>query len=346
MYWHLSYLLGRHQYQNRQYERALRLLAKVERPSKYYGRAQFLSGIANVQMRHPVDAVRSFANIVQPVDASNADRPDDDRPDDDRLRDLASLSIARTYYSASVRLDARGATDMNKSGVQVALKHWNAVDPTSEYWLEAFFEQSWAYFMMGDHARALGNVHTLTATNLLTGYNPEVDILKSTIYVANCQYDDATTLAARFQTTYQPVASELTRTLAAIEGADQDEGLYELAKDVRAGGLKLPALIRPVVTQALGDRQFLRHLQYVTVLEDELKRIARTPSAFRDSALGGDMKDGTQRARDIAVRNVAEVARERAKRRGDEEHVIWPFTGELWSDEVGTYRQSIRSKCR
>jgi hypothetical protein len=31
---------------------------------------------------------------------------------------------------------------------------------------------------------------------------------------------------------------------------------------------------------------------------------------------------------------------------GDDEHVIWPFTGELWPDEVGTYRQSIRSKCK
>jgi hypothetical protein len=31
---------------------------------------------------------------------------------------------------------------------------------------------------------------------------------------------------------------------------------------------------------------------------------------------------------------------------GDDEHVIWPFTGEFWSDEVGTYRQSIQSKCR
>jgi len=99
-----------------------------------------------------------------------------------------------------------------------------------------------------------------------------------------------------------------------------------------------------------------------------------------------------QLARDIAVRNAAELVRERYKRlldeldkhlrdnvtllagamagqrgeldralvplrvpraqadrnvvRGDEEHVIWPFTGEYWSDEVGTYRQSIRSKCR
>ena len=29
----------------------------------------------------------------------------------------------------------------------------------------------------------------------------------------------------------------------------------------------------------------------------------------------------------------------------DEEHVLWPFNGEYWRDELGFYRQSITSKC-
>jgi hypothetical protein len=29
----------------------------------------------------------------------------------------------------------------------------------------------------------------------------------------------------------------------------------------------------------------------------------------------------------------------------DEEHVIWPFNGEYWRDELGFYRQTITSKC-
>ena len=29
----------------------------------------------------------------------------------------------------------------------------------------------------------------------------------------------------------------------------------------------------------------------------------------------------------------------------DEEHVIWPFDGEYWRDELGFYRQTITSKC-
>jgi len=29
----------------------------------------------------------------------------------------------------------------------------------------------------------------------------------------------------------------------------------------------------------------------------------------------------------------------------DEEHVLWPFDGEYWRDELGFYRQVVVSKC-
>jgi len=30
---------------------------------------------------------------------------------------------------------------------------------------------------------------------------------------------------------------------------------------------------------------------------------------------------------------------------GDAEHVVWPFEGEYWRDELGFYRQPIASQC-
>ncbi len=29
----------------------------------------------------------------------------------------------------------------------------------------------------------------------------------------------------------------------------------------------------------------------------------------------------------------------------DDEHVLWPFNGEYWRDELGFYRQVVVSKC-
>src|SRR6185369_3151250 len=100
LFWQLNYLLGRYKYRNRQYEDALRIFSKVGRESKYYVQAQFFAGISNVQLRKSVPAVQSFQRIVGAIDEGV-----EGVEDESRMRDLAFLSMARTYYSASIRLD-------------------------------------------------------------------------------------------------------------------------------------------------------------------------------------------------------------------------------------------------
>jgi hypothetical protein len=299
--------------------------------------------------------------------------------------------MARTYYSASVRLDDSNTPTINSDKLSAAVKYWNKVDVGSEYWLDALFEESWAYFMAGDYAHALGNIHTIESPYFPNSYYPEAEILKAVIYFANCQYDDAETIVAKFQSKYQPMYDDLNKVLKRFTGEDQDEPFYKFLKQVRDGKADLPPRIKIVVENALGDRQLLRHLQYVQVLDDEQKRFGKAPAAFRDSPLGNDVKDSLQLARDIAVRNAGQLARERYQRnldelnehlrdsakimidvtsakrnqldaaiagtqvtvqesernivKPDEEHVIWPFDGEYWRDELGFYRQTITSKC-
>ena len=386
LYWQLNYLLGRYKYRNRQYEEALRLFTKVDRASKYYIKGQFFSGISNVQVRKSVPAVQSFQRIVGAIDEGV-----EGLEDEERMRDLAFLSMARTYYSASVRLDENNAPTIDSSKLSAAVKYWNKVDVGSEYWLDALFEESWAYFMAGDYAHALGNVHTIQSPYFPDSYYPEADVLKAVIYFANCQYDDAEIIVAKFQSKYQPIYDDLNKVLGRFKGDEADEPFYKFLKDVRDEKADLPPRIKIVVHNALSDRQLLRHLSYVQVLDDEGKRFGKAPASFRDSPLGNDVKDSLQLARDIAVRNAGQLARERYQRnldelnehlrdsakilidinsakrnqldaaiagsqvtaqesernvvKPDEEHVIWPFDGEYWRDELGFYRQTITSKC-
>jgi tetratricopeptide (TPR) repeat protein len=386
LYWQLNYLLGRYKYRNRQYEEALRLFSKVDRQSKYYIKGQFFGGISNVQVRKSVPAVQSFQKVVGAIDEGV-----EGLEDEDRMRDLAFLSMARTYYSASVRLDENNAPTIDSSKLSAAVKYWNKVDVGSEYWLDALFEESWAYFMAGDYAHALGNVHTIQSPYFPNSYYPEADVLKAVIYFANCQYDDAEVIVAKFQSKYQPIYDDLNKVLGRFKGEEADEPFYKFLKDVRDGKADLPPRIKIVVENALSDRQLLRHLSYVQVLDDEGKRFGKAPASFRDSPLGNDVKDSLQLARDIAVRNAGQLARERYQRnldelnehlrdsakilidinsakrnqldaalagsqvtaqesernivKPDEEHVIWPFDGEYWRDELGFYRQTITSKC-
>ncbi len=393
LFWQLNYLLGRYKYRNRQYEEALGLFAKVDRQSKYYVQGQFFSGISFVQLRKSVPAVQAFQRIVGAIDEGDVEGVEDES----RMRDLAFLSMARTYYSASVRLDDNGSPTVDANKLSAAVKFWNKVDVASEYWLDALFEESWAYFMAGDYSHALGNVHTIQSPYFPNANYPEAEVLKAVIYFSNCQYDDARVIVARFQSKYQPIFDDLNKQLAKFKGDNQDDAFYKFLKDVRndadqgTNNANLPENIKPIVQNAMSDRQLLRNLEYVKVLDDEQKRFNSRPASFKDSPLGGDIKDSLQLARDLAVRNAGELAKSRYQRnldelnehlrnaakiliditaaqrnqldialqggqvsqeeskanivKPDEEHVIWPFNGEYWRDELGFYRQTITSKC-
>jgi hypothetical protein len=387
LYWQLNYLLGRYMYRNRIYEEAISLFEKVDRQSKYFVQAQFFSGISYVQLRKSVPAVKSFRRIVDVID-EGAEGVEDEA----RMRDLAYLSMARTFYSASIRLDSNNVPTIDQTKLSAAVNNWNRIDVASEYWLDGLFEQSWAYFMAGDYPHALGNMHTIEAPYFPNSFYPEADILKAVISFTICQYEDATTTVARMKKKYEPIKKELEATLNRFKGEESDQKFFEFLRDLRAGKANLSPVIRPIVENALSDRQLLRNLEYVRVLDEEEARFKKAPATFRNSSLGGDVVDALGLARDLAIRNAGALARERYQRnldelnehlrnaskiliditaaernkldqevvsgqltkeeaqtygvvKPDDEHVLWPFDGEYWRDELGFYRQVVTSKC-
>jgi hypothetical protein len=390
LYWHLNYLLGRYKYRNRAYEEAIGLFNKVDRRSKYYLPAQFFGGISFVQLRQSAPAVTSFKRIVQAIDDGAEGEGAEDTA---RLRDLAFLSMARTYYSASITKDAQENTRINADKLSLAVNNWNKVDVASEYWLDGLFEESWAYFMAGDYPHALGNLHTIEAPYFPNSFYPEADILRAQIYFATCQYDAATTIVARFQRKYEPVQRELSAALAQFGREGQEEQAFQFFRDLKEGRARVSPRVKPVLDNALSDRTLLKHRDYVLrVLGDEERLFKSQPPAFRDSPVGAEVRDALDNAKSVAVKNAGALVRERYQRnldelnehlrdgakilidinaaeRGrleaqarsgqmsreearvygviepDEEHVIWPFDGEYWRDELGFYRQVVVSKC-
>lgn len=388
LYWQLNYMLGRYKYRNRQYEEAIRLFQKVDRRSDYYVKAQFFTGISFVQVRKSVPAVEAFQRIESALDEGVTGVEDEDR-----MLDLAFLSMARTYYSASIRLDAEtNAPTIDSQKLSAAVKYWNKIANASEYWLDALFEQSWAYFMAGDYPRALGNIHTIQAPYFPTAFYPESDVLKAVIYFANCNYDAATITVARFNQRYIPIRDELAKILKNYKGENKEEPFFKFLIKVREGEANLSPTIQPIVESALSDRQLLRNIEYVRLLEDEIARYQKSPPSFRASGVGQHVNDSLKLARQLAVRQTGELALSRYQRnvdelnehlrngekiliditaaqrnlldqkiakdqvskaeskiygvvKPDEEHVLWPFEGEYWRDELGFYRQVVESAC-
>ncbi len=387
LYWQLNYMLGRYKYRNRQYEEAINLFQKVGKESKYFVKGQFFMGISYVQLRKSVPAVKSFQRIVTAIDEGA-----EGVEDEDRMRDLAFLSMARTYYTASVRLDENNTPTIDGTKLSAAVKYWNKIDVASEYWLDGLFEESWAYFMAGDYPRALGNIHTIQSPYFPNSFYPESDILRAVIYFANCEYDDATTIVARFKLKYEPIKAELEQVMERFKGENQEGPFFKFLSDVRAGKADLSPKVRPIVENSFSDRQLLRNIEYIRVLDEEEKTFNKSPPAFRSSPLGGDVKDALDLAKEVALRNAGTLARQRYQRtldelnehlrdsakiliditaahrnkleqtiqagqvskaeskvygvvNPDEEHVLWPYDGEYWRDELGFYRQVVISNC-
>lgn len=389
LYYQLNYLLGRYKYQHdKSYEEAIRLFNRVQPSSKYFVHAQFFSGISYVQLRKSVPAVRSFQKVETALEEGV-----EDVEDPERLRDLAYLSQARTFYSASIRLDPEtNAPSVDSEKLSAAVKYWNLVDETSEYWLDALFEESWAYFMAGDYPRALGNIHTIQAPYFPGSFYPESQILKAVIYFTNCNYEAASTVVARFNKKYVPIRDELRRVLKNYEGEEKSEDFYKFLLEVRAGTADLNPAIKGIVEDSLSDRQLLRHIEYVKQLDSEMDHFKKSPGAFRTSGIGQYVQDRLGESRQVAVKSTGELAKSRYRRfileleerlrdgekiliditaaqrnlldeslragqmsqaeskiygvvNPDEEHVIWPFDGEYWRDELGFYRQVVESAC-
>lgn len=319
LYFTLNYMLGRYKYQQGEYEEAIRLFQKVDRQSPQYVKAQFFTGISYVRVKKSVPAVKAFQRIEKAIAEGTKGVEDEDR-----MLDLAKLSMARTYYSASIRLDPEtNAPTIDETKLSAAVKYWNEVEENSEYWLDAHFEEAWAYFMAGQYTRALGNIHTLNAPYFPNAFYPEADILKAVVYFTNCDYDRATIVVARFQQKTQPVKEELEKVLQKYKGENQDEDFYKFLIQVREGKANINETVQPIVESALSDRNLLRNIEYVRLLEEEEKRFKKAPPTFQNSAIGSQVEQSLELARTLAMKKAGKLARQRYQRYVDEmgEHI-------------------------
>ena len=106
-------------------------------------------------------------------------------------------ALSRAAGEGAVILDPEtNAPDIDAKKLSAAVKNWNQIQSSSEYWLDALFEESWAYFMAGQYPKALGNIHTIESPYFPGGFYPEAEILKAVIYFSNCNYDAAVTVSA------------------------------------------------------------------------------------------------------------------------------------------------------
>ncbi len=307
-YAQLLYLLGRSKYSQGEFEQAIELFEKVPKSSKWYVQAEMFAGISHIRLRQARPAIQSFRSIVDALEAGDLEADEEER-----VEDLAWLSLARVYYTAANKVDDEtGEREVDGKLLGAAVDAWSRIDTGSEYWLDALFEGSFAFFLADEFSRALGNVHTIFSPYFeKTAYYPEALVLKAVVFFYNCQMENASAMVAKFHERYDPVQTELQTKLAEFK---DNESFYRFLLQVRDGNANLSPAIRPIVSSALSDRTVLRHLEYVKQLEAEEKRLKDAPPAFKNSSVGARILQDSALAKSYAVEQAGDLARGRYNR--------------------------------
>jgi tetratricopeptide (TPR) repeat protein len=310
----LEWLSGQYAYRNRNYDDAIARFSRIDRSSQLYGKAQMMAGMSNVQARRSVPAVQAFQRVVSWLDESALP------PDALRLRDLANISMARTYFSAAIHVDERGASVVDATGISAAAKYFRRVSPTGELFLDAIFEDAWTRAWAGDDAHALGDAR------LASSRFAEAGLLEALIQYGACRYDDAASAIARLRATAEPRKRALTDELAALEKTPEDDR-WRLA------------MRSPEAT----DRKMASYVAYESLLASEKKRFEALPPAFRSSPLGNDVADAIALGTDIVHREIGDLGRERILRAKDELDDVLRSAAKIEIDVVAAKRDALES---
>ncbi|MDJ0761688.1 MAG: hypothetical protein QNJ97_01770 [Myxococcota bacterium] len=384
LYNELLYLMGRHWYNQGEFSKSRDFFLEIDRGHDFFTQGVIYTGITHVRERKAMPAAKAFLSVIKKYEdlLFLSD-------EEERFLNLAWISLARIYYSTQ--------------HFESAMEAWSRIPQESEYYLDALFEESWAYFQVDQLEKALGNIHTINSPYFDEMFYPESLILRAVIYFGQCSYEDAQDAIKEFRAKYEPIQAALEvaitkfqdnqaffEFLLKLRATDEITSEMTLGEGDKAVTFSVPVL--NVIKGALSDRTLLRNVEYVELLQSEEKKLAEMPPMFINSSAGVRIQQDINTAKTVAVDETGNLARGRYERlleeikslnndatrveieilkalrgeldmeilqegeiagpdaveeeiKSDKEHVLWPFEGEFWRDELGTYQQPIVNQC-
>jgi tetratricopeptide (TPR) repeat protein len=375
---HLLFLLGRARYENRKLGEAVALFRRVRPGSKHHLPARFFEGVSQVRMRRARPAVAAFRSVIDAIDRGEHGGVDDP----ERMRDLAWLSLGRMYYTAANREDGAGRYRVDGRVLGAAIDAWERIDQGSEHWLDALFEASWAFYLVGDYERALGRIHALESPFFRDAFYPEALVIRAVAHYSLCQLDATEAVLAEFRRRFDPLHAALVRVRRAHGDATSAKALLD-SVHARGTSSSLSPSVARLLRRALGDRELLSESALVDAIAREEASVARVsdPShealfawlgqelavqrALADDHVGelvlarldrllDELRDRQNEidAIDLEVTTMRRTSPPSATGGGDDvsivadqEHMVWPFDGEYWRDELPYYRVRVQNRC-
>jgi tetratricopeptide (TPR) repeat protein len=374
----LYFLLGKYYYQKGSFKEAVELFGTVPQTSEFYVQAKLFEGATHVREYQAKPAVDSFKEVLRAASSENA------KPEIKPFEDLANLSLARTFYStgqfdlaakyfdkvspesydwANSLFESSWANFMLKQkGYSKALGNIhtiqapffeNSIKPESV--AEGLSVKATIYFYNCLYDRAEESIDEfnaiypqvftelkkliMTQTDNAALYDMAVKIRKGTSGLPD-QVERAArgvlgdlSLVKRFQ-----YVEELDRELKQHDKAEPAWKSTNIAQTVFAD----LTLQRSLAVNEAGDLARRRIIRLTDELAQLIKRVIKIEYEILQGQKGSLEQEVIQEQQIIQGPN----ARHADEIRVDDEHQMWPFTGEYWRDELGYYRVRIGNKCQ
>lgn len=326
-------------------------LKSVPPDNPFYYKAQFHLGVLATKRKDYNDASVYFRKAVQ-ITQDNKSLRD--------MEDLSKLNLARSAYSAG---------DMEKS-----IEYYARFSSSSPFWLTVLLEASWPLMRVNDTTVSLGNLHTLTSPFYQEELVGEAYVLKATILFALCKYEEMRRTLSQFFEIYDKVVADMQKEKSRLDGTDAFFRAFAKGEGLNRAFLSMakrdPALER--------DMKILRMLQEEKANIGRLsqnKQIKKMMRAFDETTrflaakIGRDLKRLHERKLSELIvqreqanylkveivtgeKELIESSQGLPPKRITEvetkvfpEYHFWPWKGEYWEDELGSYVYTTESSC-
>jgi hypothetical protein len=284
----LAYYLGQHYFNVGERELALQYLGFVTSLSEFYAQAVFLQGITHVRLAQNEQAVAKFDQVRELT------RRGDDEAE--QLNELAQLSLARTFY---------GAGNFSR-----AVELYGEIPRASDYWLDALFESSWAFYQTEQFNRALGNLHSLNSPFFNDEYYPEAAVLQAVTLFYNCRWREVNITLEEFDFTYGPLLDQLESTMASL--AD-DQAYFDFLRNTadQQAGRRFDPRLQQIVGVTLDVRSIRQAVGFIEELDREMGYIQGEDAGWTQSDLGQYLYGEILATREFAVAEAGALVRGR-----------------------------------
>jgi len=372
----LYFLLGKYYYQKGNFKEAVSLFQTVQPSSEFYVQAKLFEGATHVREFQAKPAVESFKEVLR-ASAESSD------PKVKPFEDLANLSLARTFYStgqfdlavkyfdrvsqesydwANSLFEASWANFMLKQkGYSKALGNIHTLQaPFFEDYIkpesvaEALTVKATIYFYNCIYDRAEEAINEFNAVypnlvgdlkKLLTATADNAALFEVAVKIrtGTSGLPEQTERAAR------GVLGDmsLVKRFQYVEQLDRQLDMHDKSdvgwKSTNIGQAVFADLTlqRSLAVNEAGDLARRRMIRLTRELDQLTKRVIKIEYEIIQGERGNveeEIGKETQIDRTVAKRRAEEI-------RVDDEHIVWPFTGEYWRDELGYYRVKVANKC-